>query len=140
MFKKLTTYLTLAATLFTGAMFFMEFAEYMSNGNEIKRIMYYDNVGHLTILIMIITGCLISILTHKHPLLQSRVCMITGLMLVGFQIWLGVDFIRLHDQFIFSVSILFPLAAAALEIIAARKALIDGMTLQAVKYFKKIQK
>ena len=140
MFKKLTTYLTLAATLFTGAMFFMEFAEYMSNDNEIKRTMYYDNVGYLTILIMIITGCLISVLTHKHPLLQARVCMITGLMLVGFQIWLGVDFIRLNDQFIFSVSMLFPLAAAALEIIAARIALIDGMTLQAVKYFKNIKK
>ena len=63
--------------------------------------------------------------------------MLTGLMLIGFQIWLGIDFIRWHNELIFSVSILFPTAAAALEIIAARKAIIDGVTLQAVRHLKK---
>lgn len=136
MFRKLTTYLTVAATLATGAMFFIGFADPISPDGNTERIMYQENIGYLTMLIMIIAGCVLSIFTHKHPFIQARVCMLTGLLLAGFQIWLGVDFIRQHDQFIFSVSMLFPMAASALEIIAARKALIDGMALQALKYLK----
>ena len=63
--------------------------------------------------------------------------MITALMQIGFQIWLGVDFFRFHNEMVFSVTMIFPLVAAILNIMAARKALVDGMTLTAVKSLKK---
>ena len=63
--------------------------------------------------------------------------MLTGLMLIGFQIWLGVDFFMWRKELIFSVTMLFPLAAAALEIIAARRAVIDGLVIQAVRQSKR---
>ena len=137
MFKKLPTYLTFASTLLTGAMFFLHLAKIIGPDGECEKIMFYDKIPYLVMLIMLISGCLFSVLTHKTPFLQARVCMLTGLMLIGFQIWLGIDFIRWHNELIFSVSILFPTAAAALEIIAARKAIIDGVTLQAVRHLKK---
>ena len=90
--------------------------------------MYYEKVPYLVMLIMLISGCLFTVLTHKLPFLQARVCMLTGLMLIGFQIWLGVDFLAYRGEMIFSLTMLFPLLSAALEIIAARKALVDGFT------------
>lgn len=133
MFRKIPTYLTLASTLLVGAMFFFRFAAIIGPEGDVEKIMYYEKIPYLVMLIMLISGCLFSILTHKLPFLQARVCMLTGLMLTGFQIWLGVDFIKWHNEMIFSVTMLFPAAAAVLEITAARRALIDGMTLQAVK-------
>ena len=136
MFKKLTTYLTLASTFLIGAMFFLHFAKVIGPNNECEKIMYYEKTPYLVMLIMLITGSLFSFLTHKTLFLQARVCMLTGLMLIGFQIWLGIDFFTWRNELIFSATMLFPTAAAALEIIAARKAIIDGLTLQAVKHMK----
>ena len=137
MFKKLTTYLTLASTLLIASMFFLRFAGIMSPGGELEPIMYYEKIPYLVMLIMLISGSLFSVLTHKIPFLQARVCMLTGLMLIGFQTWLAVDFFKWHNELIFSITALFPLAAAALEITAARRALVDGMTMQAVRLLKK---
>ena len=137
MFKKLTTYLTITSALMIGAMFFLRFASIIGPNNECEKIMYYEKIPYLVMMIMLLTGSLFSILTHKIPFLQARVCMLTGLMLLGFQIWLGVDFIMWRKEMIFSATMLFPLAAGAIEIIAARRAVVDGLTLQAVKHLKK---
>ena len=133
MWKKLTTYLTLTATLLVGSMFFCSFASIIGPEGEILKIKYYEKIPYLVMLIMLISGCMFSLLTHKLPFLQARVCMLTGLMLIGFQIWLGVDFFNYRNDLVFSLTILFPLLAASLEIIAARRALVDGVTLQMLR-------
>lgn len=133
MWKKLTTYLTLIATLLVGSMFFCSFASIIGPEGDVLKIRYHEKIPYLVMLIMLISGCLFSVLTHRLPFLQARVCMLTGLMLIGFQIWLGVDFFNYHSEMVFSLSMLFPLLAASLEIIAARRALVDGMTLQILK-------
>ena len=137
MFKKLTTYLTLTSALLISAMFFLQFATIIGPDNELEKIMYYEKIPYRVMLIMLLTGSLFSILTHKIQFLQARVCMLTGLMLLVFQIWLGVDFFMWRNELVFSVTMLFPLAAAALEITAARRAIVDGLIIQAVKQSKK---
>lgn len=140
MWKRLTTYLTLIPVILIGSMFFMNFAKIIGPEGDILKIMYYEKLPYLVMLIMLISGCLFSFITHRHPLLQSRVCMLTGLILVGFQIWLAVDFLAYRKEMIFSVTMLFPMVSATLEIIAARKALVDGATMQAAKYLKNRKK
>ena len=140
MWKRLTTYLTLISVMLIGSMFFLNFARIIGPDGDILKIMYYEKMPYLIMLIMLISGCLFSFITHRHPLLQSRVCMLTGLMLIGFQIWLAVDFLTYRKEMIFSVTMLFPMVSAALEIIAARKALVDGVTMQAAKYLKSRKK
>ena len=137
MLKKLTTYLTFVSALLIGAMFFLHFATIIGPDNEHEIIMYYEKIPYLVMLIMLLSGSLFSILTYKIPFLQARVCMLTGLMLTGFQIWLGIDFFIWRNEMVFSVTMLFPLAAAALEIIAARRAVVDGLIIQAVKQSRK---
>ncbi len=140
MWKRLTTYLTLIPVILIGSMLFMNFARIIGPEGDILKIMYYEKLPYLVMLIMLISGCLFSFITHRHPLLQSRVCMLTGLILVGFQIWLAVDFLAYRKEMIFSVTMLFPMVSATLEIIAARKALVDGVTMQAAKYLKNRKK
>lgn len=133
MWKKLTTYLTLTSTLLVCSMFFCSFASIIGPEGCTVKIMYYEKMPYLVMMIMLLTGGLFSILTHRLPFLQARVCMLTGLMLIGFQIWLGVDFFNYRNDMVFSLTILFPLLAASLEIIASRRAMIEGMTLQLLK-------
>jgi hypothetical protein len=66
--------------------------------------------------------------------------MIAALMAVGFQIWLAVDFIRFHNEMSFSITALFPLAAAVLDAMAAKRSLVDEMTITAVKSVKTSRK
>jgi hypothetical protein len=66
--------------------------------------------------------------------------MLSALMLIGFQIWLGVDFFRFRNELVFSFTMVFPLVSAILNIMAARCALVDAMTMQAVKTTKKVRK
>ena len=137
MWKKLTTYLTLISTLLVGSMFFCCFASIIGPEGSTVKIMYYEKLPYLVMMIMLLTGCLFSALTHKLPFLQARVCMLAGLMLTGFQIWLGIDFFHYRNDMVFSLTMLFPLLAATLEIIASRRALVDGVVLQALERSKR---
>lgn len=140
MWKKAQTYFVGIATLLTTIMFFCRLATIIGPGGEDLAIMYYEKLPYVVMLIMLLTAGICAIFCHKFPLLQARVCVLSALMLVGFQLWLGVDFIRFHNDMVFSVTTIFPIIGAILNIMAARKALIDGMTLQAVKSLRKSRK
>ena len=141
MWKKTHTFYIIVSTLLTTAMFFCSFATIIGpDGYELK-IMYYEKLPYLTMLIMLLTAGICSLFTFRQGFLQARVCTLTALMLIGFQIWLGIDFIRFRHDMVFSVTMLFPLAAAILDALAARSALVDAMAIQAAgKILKKNRK
>lgn len=138
MWKRIQTIYTAIATLLIVAMFFCRFATILGpEGSELK-IMYYEKISYLIMLIMLMTAGICAVFTYKNGYLQARVCMLTALMLIGFQIWLGVDFFRFRGEMVFSVTMLFPLVAAILNVLAARNAIVDAMTIQtAGKILKK---
>ena len=102
--------------------------------------MYYEKLPYLVMLIMLLTAGVCAIFSFKSWFLQARVCMLTALMMIGFQIWMGGDFFRFRSEMVFSFTMIFPLVCAILYIMAARSALVDAMTMQAVKTTKKVRK
>lgn len=140
MWKKIQTYLIGAATILTASLFFCRLATIIGPEGEDISIMYYEKMPFTVMLIMLLSAGVCALFSHKSPLLQSRVSMISVLMLIGFQLWLGIDFLRYHNELIFSPTILFPLAGAALTLVAARKSMIDGMTIEAYKAMKKVNR
>ena len=140
MWKKVHTYLIAIATILTISMFFCRFATIIGPEGENLKIMYYEKIPYVVMLIMLMTGGICAFFCNKQPFLQARICMLTALMLIGFQIWLGIDFVRFHNDMVFSLTMMFPLVSAILDIIAARSALVDGFTLQAVKSMKNPRK
>ena len=140
MWKKIRTIYSIIATLLSASMFFFSFATIIGpEGSELK-IMYYEKLPYLFMLIMLLAAGVCSIFTYRNGFLQARVCMLTALMLIGFQIWLGVDFLRFRTDMVFSVSAIFPIAAAILNVLAARGALVEGMTLQTAEKVLKSKK
>ena len=140
MWQRIQTLYIGIATALTTAMFFCRMATIIGpEGNDID-IRYYEKLPYLMMLIMLLTAGICAVFTYKSRLLQARVCILTALMLIGFQIWLGIDFIRYHNDMVFSITLLFPIVSAILNAIAARGNLVDEMTLQAVKSAKKARK
>lgn len=127
MLKKLYNLYIIISTLLTASMFFCDFARILGpEGSEVT-IMYYEKLPYLVMLIMLLTAGVLAIFSYRNNILQARVCTLTALMLIGFQIWLGVDFIRYHNEMIFSITMIFPIVAAILDMLAARATIIDGL-------------
>ena len=140
MWKKIHTIYSILATLLSASMFFFSFATILGpEGVELK-IMYYEKLPYLFMLIMLLAAGVCSIFTYRNGFLQARVCILTALMLIGFQIWLGVDFLRFRTDMVFSISAIFPIVAAILNVLAARGALVEGMTLQTAEKVLKSKK
>lgn len=140
MWQRIQTLYIGIATALTAALFFSRMATIIAPGGEELGIMYYEKLPYLIMLIMLLTAGICAIFSFKSWALQARVCMLSALMQIGFQIWLGVDFFRFRNDMVFSFTMLFPLVSAILNIMAARSALVDAMTLQAVKTTKKVRK
>ena len=131
-----TLYLGISTALIF-SMFFCTFATVIGpDGAEIT-IGYHEKLAYLTMLIMLFTAQVAATASFKAMFLQARVSIIAALMAVGLQIWLGVDFLRFRNEMVFSFTMLFPLAAAIFDFMAARKSLVDEMTLTAIKLKRK---
>ena len=140
MWQRIQTLFIGIATALTIAMFFSRMATILGpEGTELD-IRYYEKIPYLVMLIMLLTAGICAIFSYKCRILQARVCILSALMFLGFQIRLGIDFLRFRHDMVFSITLLFPLVSAALNIIAARSNLVDEMTLQALKSAKKARR
>lgn len=134
-------------TLFLGistaiifSMFFCTFATIAGpEGTEVT-IRYSEKLPYLTLLIMLITSHIAAVASYRTFFLQARVSTIAALLALGFQIWLAVDIIVNRNDMSFSFTALFPLIASFLDFAAAKKSMVDEMTIQAVKGVRKSRK
>ena len=136
MWKRIQTIYLGISTALILSMFFCNFATIIGPAGEELAIAYREKLPYLAMLIMLFTAHVAATASFKTPFLQARMAMIAALMSVGFQIWLGVDILRFMDEMTFHITALFPLAAAVLNIMAAKRALVEEMTITAVKSMK----
>ena len=134
-----TLYLGISTALIF-SMFFCTFATIIGPDGAEVTVGYHEKLPYLTMLIMLTAAHVAATGSFRSWFLQARVSIIAALMAVGFQIWLGVDFLRFRSEMVFSFTMMFPLAAAILDVMAARRAMVDQLTLTAVKSTRKSRK
>jgi hypothetical protein len=140
MWQRIQTLYLGTATALIISMFFCRFATIIGpNGTE-EFIRYYEKLPFLVLLIMLTTAHIAATASYKAFFLQARVSVIAGLLALGFQGWLLVDFFTYRHEMTFSISTLFPLAAAFLDFIAAKTSMVDEMTIQAIKAKRRSRK
>lgn len=140
MWQRIQTLYLIIATGLAASLFFCNIAEIIGPDGEVLNIRYYEKSSYLVLMIMILTAQICAVFSYKSRILQARVCMIAALLLAGFQIWLGIDFIRMRNDMVFNISGVFPIACVILDVLAARAAMIDEMTLAAIKSTRKARK
>lgn len=140
MWQRIQTLYLGIATALVFSMFFCIFATIIGpDGAEIT-IAYREKMPYLVLLIMLITAHIAATASYKTFFLQARVSIIAGLLAFGFQTWIGIDILRNMDDMSFSFTALFPLAAGVLDFMAAKRSMVDEMTVMAVKSAKKARK
>lgn len=140
MWQRIQTLYLGISTALAFSMFFCTFATIVGpEGTEVT-IAYREKMPYLVLLIMLITSHIAAVSSFKAFFLQARVSIIAGLLALGFQIWIGIDILRNLNDMSFSVTALFPLAAGILDFMAAKRSLVDEMTVQAVKSTRRIRR
>lgn len=137
MWQRIQTLFLGTATALIISMFFCRFATIIGPEGSEEIIRYYEKMPFLVLLIMLTTAHIAATASYKAFFLQARVSTIAGLLALGFQGWLIVDCIRFWNEMSFSISILFPLAAAFLDFVSAKKSMVDEVTIQAVRGIRK---
>lgn len=133
MWKNLQTLYLGISTALIISLFFCNFATIIGPAGEELAIAYREKLPYLGMLIMLVTAHIAATASFKVPFLQARVAMIAALMSIGFQVWLAVDIFRFLNEMTFHITALFPLAAAVLNFMAAKRALVEEMTIKAFK-------
>lgn len=137
MWQRIQTLYLGVATALIFSMFFCIFATIVGpDGTEVT-IRYTEKMPYLVLMIMLITAHIAACASFRTFFLQARVSSIAALLALGFQIWIAFDFFMNRNEMSFSITALFPLAAAFLDFMAAQRSMVDEMTVQAVKTARK---
>lgn len=111
-----------------------------------ENVKYYEKTSYLIFLIMTLMANVIALFSFKARMLQMRIAMLSAILLVFFQIWLGVGFARFQlgigmeetgARMIFSFTAIFPVIAAILNMLAARNIALDEAMVQSAYRLRK---
>lgn len=130
MWQRIQTLYLAIATALLASMFFCKFATIVGpHGNDLE-IMYWEKIPYVTLLAISTIGNIFSLFAFKIRMPQMRVATGAAILLLAFQCWIVVDLARNWNEMSFSLTALFPLIAAILDIMAARSILLDEAMVQ----------
>ena len=115
---------------FVIALFFAVAASVEGGNGEMVDIYFHEKTSYLIFCGMLLSGTVGALLSFKVRLLQMRVAVITALIALGFQIWLGVDYLQNRNEMIFHIGMVFPAVCTILDLLAARGAMLDEAMVQ----------
>ena len=130
MWQRIQTLYLAIATILTCSLFFSKVATIVGPEGEDIAIMYYEKLPYLLFIIMVSAANAISLISFKARNIQMRLSVISALLLIAFQIWLGVDYFRHMKEMVFSITAVFPAICMVLDILASRNILLDEAMVQ----------
>ncbi len=136
MWQRIQTLYLGISTVLTVSMFFSNFATVLGPDGASEKIGYGEYVPYLLFLIMLTAASMSAIATFKTRTLQMRVCILTAILQLAFQLWLTVDIIRHWNEMVFSITAVFPLVAFILDLLAARGIFMDEAIVHAASHLR----
>ena len=124
-----TLYLTIATGLII-TMFFSAMATAIGTDGAVAQIAWIDKIPYLCLMISVLVANASALVTFKFRTLQMRVATIAALMLIGFQIWIAIDYFNAPDGIVFKFTAVFPVVAAILDILAIRGIVADQVMVE----------
>lgn len=137
MWQRLQTLYFGIATLIVASLFWSDVARAVGADGTIESIRFIDNAIYLIWLIILVILQVLSLGGYKWRMKQFRVVIITGIMCLAFQGWLVYDYIRLHNELIFSWTALLPAVAGILDFFGARNILLDEAIVQSANRLRR---
>lgn len=133
MWQRIQTLYLAISTLLIISLLFCNVVNIIGTDGHVEQVRYYDNIVYIVFIISIISGNGFTLFSYKARTVQMRLCIIEALIMTGFQIWIGVDYLKWMktDEMVFSFTAVFPIISAILNVMAARCIALDEAIVQA---------
>lgn len=128
------------ATAIVVSFFFSPLARVIGEGGAEEIIRFGDKLIYLLFTITCLTAHVCCIFAFKFRLLQMRVAVIAGLLMLGYQGIVVYDFIRWHNELVFMFTAVLPFVAAVLDFMAARNIMLDEAMVQSAARLRSSRK
>ena len=121
MWKKVQTWLLIAVALLLAAMFEMDFCHTIDPDTLEKfSIKFIERSQFLIFTFVCFVLTIVTMCYGRSPFSQMYLCLLNSLMLLGYQVWILVAFLKLRSVYTLGIASLFPLIAIVLLLLAIR--------------------
>lgn len=117
MLYRIQTLFLIIVTGILASMFFCPMIKFIGSQETITYVEYYPTL----ILLLVSTVLTIATLAnYKKPFIQTRICIINTIILLGFQGFIAYQYFNLEEGMTMSLTAVFPIVAAILTYIAMK--------------------
>ena len=135
-----TLYLCIATGLIVALFFSVKAFTLGPGGVHSVELTYIKYTPYLILLILITILQLLSVFTFNARVFQMRTAVLSAILMIALQAWIGVDYFTADKEWIFKFTAVFPLVAAILNFIAARLILRDQLLVESVSHLRSRKK
>lgn len=121
MWQRIQTLYLFISTVLSVLMLFLEKAE---------GVTFTAYVPYLILIIIISLLNILALTTWKFRIFQMRTSNLSAIITLALQVWLAIDYFTTHNDLIFRVTVLFPLAIVVFNILASRNIFADELLVQ----------
>ena len=82
----------------------------------------------------------LALTVFKHRIFQMRTAVFAALILVGLQIWIGVEYFSAEDKSVYGIATVLPAVAVILDFLAARSILADELLVRSASRLRSAKK
>ncbi len=135
-----TLYLCIATGMIVALFFSVKAFTLGPGGVHSVELTYIKYTPYLILLILITILQLLAVFTFNARVFQMRTAMLSAILMIALQAWIGVDYFTADKEWIFKFTAVFPLVAAILNFIAARYILRDQLLVESVSHLRSRKK
>ena len=125
-----TLYLAISTILIAVMLFSNEAVCLGSDGAVADAIRFTDKVSHLIMLIIILLLNFMALTIVKHRVFQMRTAVLAAIITLALQIWIVLDYLSIHEVYVFKLPAIFPVVCIILDVLAARAILADQLLVE----------
>lgn len=131
MWQRIQTLYLILATALAGVLFFINKAVLIGAGGEItEEFRYTAYIPYLILLIIITILNVISLNSFKFRIFQMRTAVLSAIITIALQAWLAVDYFTADPELVFRFTVIFPLASAVFNVLAAKNIYSDQLMVE----------
>lgn len=116
MFQRIQSLFLSVAAIAAISLFFAPMIKYVDG----TTITFWEYTPTRIFLLVSSVLSLIALFSFKNRIFQIRICNLTSLILLGFQIYLGVIFFKRDPEMVFTLYAVFPIVCAILTFLGMR--------------------
>ncbi len=131
MWQRIQTLYLFLSTVLVGSLLFC---------NKVRDIAYTEYTPYLILLIIISLLNILALTCWKHRVFQMRTAVLSAIITLALQIWIGVDFFTADKSMIFNITAVFPMAAVILDFLGARSIMADELMVRSASRLRSSKK